>query len=118
MRREIAVRETSGSLEIARARVLEARANAMPHQHVHGGLLARFVARLNEVQISQRMILGEVVLERFDEARRRDRACRERDAERFERPGGSDAEANPAQKLCRSPVTVTNPVTPLSRTAA
>src|SRR5262245_8525460 len=86
MRRKIWIGCAAGRLEVTRSRVFEARADAVPHEHVDGRLgTPAVVLRVEQIQISQPKIFWKSVLERFDEARRGHRARDERDAYWFER---------------------------------
>src|SRR5262249_45560998 len=78
VRRQIGVRQAKRALAVTTRLVLQARAHAVAQKHVDGGLGLRSRRAIGEVERSERVRLGEPMLERLDEARRRDRTGDER----------------------------------------
>ena len=83
VRREIRVGRAQRGLQVAGPLVLEARAHAVAEQQVDRRL--RLAADVGDVERAQRVVLGEAVLVGLDDARCRDRAGDERDADGLER---------------------------------
>ena len=118
MRRQRGIRNAARSLEIAAGLILEARADTVAQQQVHRGARPLFAGHIGEIKRAERVILRKIVPSAstrpgadsdpvMNAAPTGSNAC-----------GGSALAASPAQKLWRSPETVTNPVIPLSCTTS
>ena len=68
MRRQIGIGKRSGLREVARARVLERRPNAVPDHHVDRGFGLRRSGPVDEIHATKRHVLGQPMLGALDAA--------------------------------------------------
>ena len=116
VRRQIRIQQGSRLLEVSTLHIFKAGTYTVLEQQVHGRLRPHIRRSLPDEKRAQRMILGESMLECFYDPGSRNGCVTNAIPTGSKDLGGRFLAARPAQKLCRSPATVTKPVIPFSRT--